>query len=543
MTLLFYCFLTSISLAHGASSTIHISPTQPPTASEKTIWENSTEKFIVAETPLYGPTYNNPQVIGDASVALAAQRTFRKDPFNGFQKYTGGWNISNRHYWASVGYTAVPLFAVSAVWFLGFGICLLVICMCHICHRSKSIGYSRVAYVLSLIFLLFFTLMAIIGCVMLYSGQIRYNKSTTETLAYVMSQADSTVSQLIAISDYLTSAKQIGILQVSLPANVQTEIDQIGAKLTSSIATITDKATSSSNNIRNFLNSVRVALIVVSIVMLILTFLGLASSIFGMQVIVYTLVILGWILVTGTFILSGTFLLLHNATADTCVAMSEWVERPATNTALDEILPCTDNATAQETLMRSKEVTGQLVELINTVVSNVSNINFSPVFAQMYYNQSGPLLPLLCNPFNHDLTDRTCSPGELNLNNATQAWSTFVCQVNTNGTCITTGRLTPALYGQMASCVNISTGLINDAPFLIQLQDCSYAKQTFRDITNNNCPGLRRHGYRVYVGLAVLSTAVMLSLLFWIIYSRERQHRKHALPEYSESKEIVRVNF
>lgn len=540
--LLFYCFLTFLSLTHGAS-TIHISPTRAPTASEKTIWENSTEKFIVAETPLYGPTYNNPQVIGDASVALAAQRTFRKDPLNGFQKYTGGWNISNRHYWASVGYTAVPLFAVSAVWFLGFGICLLVICMCHICHRSKSIGYSRVAYVLSLIFLLFFTLLAIIGCVMLYSGQIRYNKSTTETLSYVMSQADSTVSQLKAISDYLISAKQIGILQVSLPANVQTEIDQIGSKLTSSIATITDKATSSSNNIRNFLNSVRVALIVVSIVMLILTFLGLASSIFGMQVIVYTLVILGWILVTGTFILSGTFLLLHNATADTCVAMSEWVERPATNTALDEILPCTDNATAQETLMRSKEVTGQLVELINTVVSNVSNINFSPVFAQMYYNQSGPLLPLLCNPFNHDLTDRPCSPGELILSNATQAWSTFVCQVNTNGTCITTGRLTPALYGQMASCVNISTGLINDAPFLIQLQDCSYAKQTFRDITNNNCPGLRRYGYRVYVGLAILSTAVMLSLLFWIIYSRERQHRKQALPEYSESKEIVRVNF
>lgn len=91
---------------------------------------------------------------------------------------------------------------------------------------------------------------------MLYSGQIRYNKSTTETLAYVMSQADSTVSQLKAISDYLTSARQIGVLHVTLPANDQTEIDQIGAKLSTSIATITDKATSSSNNIRNFLNSV-----------------------------------------------------------------------------------------------------------------------------------------------------------------------------------------------------------------------------------------------------------------------------------------------
>ncbi|KAL1224664.1 hypothetical protein V5N11_001104 [Cardamine amara subsp. amara] len=543
LLLFFCCFFTSLSLSHGAS-TIYISPTQPPTASEKNRLENSAMKFIVAEAPLLGPGYNNPQVIEDtSSVVLAAQRTFRKDPLNGYEKYTGGWNISNHHYWASVSYTAVPLFVLAAVWFLGFGICLLVICMCHICHRSKSIGYSKVAYVVSLIFLLFFTLIAIMGCVLLYSGQVKYNESTTETLAYVMSQADSTVSQLRAISDYLASAKQVGVLQVSLPANVQTEIDQIGAKLNSSVATITEKTTHSSNEIRHFLDSVKAALIVVSITMLVLIFLGLVSSIFGMQVIVYTLVILGWILVTGTFILSGTFLVLHNATGDTCVAMDEWVERPASNTALDEILPCTDNATAQETLMRSREVTCQLVDLINTVITNVSNINFSPVFVPMYYNQSGPLLPLLCNPFNHDLTDRPCSPGELDLNNATQGWSSFVCQVSPNGTCATTGRLTPALYGQMVSGVNISTGLITDAPFLVQLQDCSYAKQTFRDITNDYCPGLRRYGYWVYVGLAILATAVMLSLMFWIIYGRERRHRKEALPEYSESKEIVRVNF
>lgn len=60
----------------------------------------------------------------------------------------------------SVSYTAAPLFVVAGIWFLGFGICLLVICICHICHRSKSIGYSKVAYVVSLIFLLFFTLIA-----------------------------------------------------------------------------------------------------------------------------------------------------------------------------------------------------------------------------------------------------------------------------------------------------------------------------------------------------------------------------------------------
>lgn len=31
---------------------------------------------------------------------LAQQRTSRRDPLNGFNRYTGGWNISNKHYWA-----------------------------------------------------------------------------------------------------------------------------------------------------------------------------------------------------------------------------------------------------------------------------------------------------------------------------------------------------------------------------------------------------------------------------------------------------------
>lgn len=36
----------------------------------------------------------------NSSYILAAERTQRKDPLNGFKIYTGGWNISNDHYWA-----------------------------------------------------------------------------------------------------------------------------------------------------------------------------------------------------------------------------------------------------------------------------------------------------------------------------------------------------------------------------------------------------------------------------------------------------------
>lgn len=112
----------------------------------------------------------------------------------------------------------------------------------------------------------------------------------------------------------------------------------------------------------------------------------------------------------------------YSVTGDTCTAMNQWVQNPSADTALDDILPCVDRSSVQQTLAKSKQVTSQLVDLINTVITNVSNINFASNFVQLYYNQSGPLLPILCNPFHPDLSDRPCSPAEVNLDNATQVY-------------------------------------------------------------------------------------------------------------------------
>ncbi|CAN1828456.1 hypothetical protein LINPERHAP1_LOCUS32236 [Linum perenne] len=348
----------------------------------------------------------------------------------------------------------------------------------------------------------------------------KFHRSTTQTLEYVVSQADSTVENLKNVSDYLASAKLLGVDQVFLPADVQTDIDQIGGRINSSASLLSEK--SSENAV---------------------------FSIFGMQSIVYMNIHSLWHIPSSSQVCllltrirleflkskwyrnSFTVCLSrskHSVAGDACVAMDQWVQNPAAHTALDEILPCVDTATAQETLSKSKEVTSQLAEVVNQVITNMSNINFSPNFKPLYINQSGPLVPILCNPFHADLTDRPCSPGEVDLNNATQAWSSYVCQVSPSGTCITTGRLTPTIYSQMVAAINVSFGLINYAPFLVSLEDCSFARQTFSDINRQHCPGLRRYSREVYIGLVIVSTAVMLSLIFWIIYGRERRHRAGA---------------
>lgn len=101
--------------------------------------------------------------------------------------------------------------------------------------------------------------------------------------------------------------------------------------------------------------------------------------------------------------------------------MNEWVQNPTAHTALDDILPCVDNATAQETLTQSKNVAFQLVNVVNNVITGIANSNFPPnVGPPLYFNQSGPSMPTLCNPFYSNLTDRLCAPGEAELGNATE---------------------------------------------------------------------------------------------------------------------------
>lgn len=462
---------------------------------------------------------------GNASLVLAAERTHRRDPLEDRSYYTGGWNISNEHYWASVAYTGAPLFIIALFWFVACAISLLLVCICCCCCRRGRYGYSRTAYALSLILLSAFTIAAIIGSIFLYTGQGKFHDGTKHTLDYVVQQAGSTVDNLRNVSNILAVAKHTGISQIFLPQNVQNNIDKVDTKISSAAETLETETEKNKKNIMIVLDLVRRILIIVAAVMLGLAALGFLLSILGLQFIVYILVIIGWILVAVTFILCGAFLVLHNATGDTCVAMDDWVKNPLAHTALDDIIPCVDTATAQETLSQSKEVTYQLVEVTNTIITNVSNIiNLPPGVG---YNQSGPLVPNLCNPFNSDKTDRKCASGEVELSNATQVWKSYVCEVSASNMCSTVGRLTPSMYDQMTAVVNVSNGLYHSGPFLKELLDCTFLRDTFTVIHDEHCPDLSRYSKWIYIGLALVSVSVMLSLICWVLYARERRHRKY----------------
>lgn len=99
------------------------------------------------------------------------------------------------------------------------------------------------------------------------------------------------------------------------------------------------------------------------------------------------------------------------------MAMEEWVENPHAETALSNILPCVDQRTTNQTLIQSKQIINGIVTVVNQFIYTYANTNPSPG-TPYSYNQSGPLMPPLCYPFDAHLNVNQCGDQEVSIENA-----------------------------------------------------------------------------------------------------------------------------
>ncbi|MED6189336.1 hypothetical protein PIB30_095009 [Stylosanthes scabra] len=131
---------------------------------------DSSVKFILGEEN-FGPWKNKitqealaPSPETDApsgTLLLAANRTDRPDILRRFRRYRGGWDIANRHYWASVGFTGAAGFILAALWFILFGVALLIHVCCGWGITIKDEQGSHPSPTICLILILLFTCAAV----------------------------------------------------------------------------------------------------------------------------------------------------------------------------------------------------------------------------------------------------------------------------------------------------------------------------------------------------------------------------------------------
>lgn len=240
---------------------------------------------------------------------------------------------------------------------------------------------------------------------------------------------------------------------------------------------------------------------------------------------IHIFILSGWFLVAITFMLCGVFVILDNAICDTCMAMEEWVNHPHAETALSNILPCVDQRTTNQTLVQSKEVITDIVNVVNRFIYTYANSNSTQTNTYSY-NQSGPLMPPLCYPYDDQLQDRQCGLYEVSIANASLVWQNYTCSVSAFGLCTDGGRVTPDIYTQLVAAVHECYALEHYAPPLLSLQDCNFVRETFQEITSNYCPPLEHYLQMVDAGLGLISVGAMLCLALWLFYANRPQREE-----------------
>ncbi|CAN1151634.1 Ankyrin repeat domain-containing protein EMB506, chloroplastic [Linum perenne] len=444
-------------------------------------WRSGISEAATAQAP--GPSPYT-------TLVLAADRTNRPDILNGFKHYRGGWDITNRHYWASVGFTGASGFVLAVLWFFSFALAVAVhhCCGWKVKFEDKELRAQRICFIL----LIVFTCAAAIGCVLLSVGQGKFNGEAKDTLKYVVNQSDYTVQTLRNVTEYLSLAKTIKVAQVFLPSNVMDNIDKLNVDLNSAANTLEQKTSENSEKIATVFTAVRSALIAVAAVMLVLAVIR-AERVVASSNNVHSLRI------------------IHHLSQAA--------------SALSNILPCVDQSTTNKTLFQSKEVVNDIVNVVNTYIYTFANSNPSKSEFN-YYNQSGPLMPPMCYPFDSQLHDRQCTSQEVSFQNASTVWESYVCQVSSSGYCTTVGRVTPDVYGQLIAAVNETYALEYYTPLLLSLQDCKFVRDTFEEITSKYCPPLEHYLQLINAGLGLISVGVLLCLVLWILYANRPQREE-----------------
>jgi len=78
---------------------------------------------------------------------------------------------------------------------------------------------------------------------------------------------------------------------------------------------------------------------------------------------------------------------------------------------------------------------------------------------------------------------------------------------------------------------NLSDSLHRNGPLLAGLVDCSFVIETFDQINKDDCPSFKRDNHQIFIGLVLVSTTMMFSVILWVVFVKERRAQMSAKKE------------
>nr|XP_024397762.1 uncharacterized protein LOC112292982 isoform X2 [Physcomitrium patens] len=293
------------------------------------------------------------QVTNESNFRPLALRDNRIDPLDNFNKYRGGYDIKNKHYWASVIFTGIYGYAIAAAW-LALGLLLLLFACCKcICGPREHFKRprSRAFYWTPRIIVFLLSAVAIGASVILLIASRKFNSQVYNVQDVIVGAAQNATDNIRNVSASLHAVKDI-VLPYNQP--LYQTLNRTETKLDSLALVVSEKVFVNKKTYQKVFKIVEVVLIVVTSLNLLLIILGFASTFLRWRRIFYLIIVVTWIFIALTWVMFGFFFTVHFIADDTCLAFKQYLQNPE-NTTLDELLPCADLASSSTQYLQVRE--------------------------------------------------------------------------------------------------------------------------------------------------------------------------------------------
>ncbi|KAG4945160.1 hypothetical protein JHK87_041167 [Glycine soja] len=439
-------------------------------------------------------------VADNVSVAISQpDNTIRVDPLDHFQKYRGGFNITNKHYWSSVIFTGVFGYAIGVLCiFCGivYETFLVISTVCHKNDRGrrmkKVFPCNYKSCDLSLILLtILLTIFTIAATGLVLAGSARFHSEAKNSVNIIIKTANE-ASETIHNTTGALKDMESNFMEANNKAEASVNLDSTTDRLDDASANIEKQAR---KNRRLINKSLKLVFVITTVIIS----LNLAA--------VITLSVSGILrLQRALYLFSG----------DVCTALGSFQENPYKN-SLSSILPCDELLSAKSVL---SDVSAGIYDLVNKVNANISAMQAT----------SAVNLVQVCNPFSappkYLYQPENCPANTIRIGDIPKVLKPFSCSNTIDGTC-DNGYLIPGSeYMRVEAYTSSIQDLLNVYPSMENLLECQVVKEAFSQVLVNHCKPLKKYAKMVWLGLLFLAVIMVLLVVLWTIKARH-EHRYH----------------
>ncbi|XP_076950881.1 uncharacterized protein LOC143624003 [Bidens hawaiensis] len=457
----------------------------------------------------------------------------RPDPLRHFQFYKGGYDIRNKHYWASAAFTGVHGYAMAGIWImfgLGFWSFLMVKSFNgggfhpFLDHPSS---YFLACFVLTAMFILI--AMYVFSSLVLVANQSSLHKSKT-LMDTILGAASNMQQTLEAVMHGFVKIQVLLQPYDRQTSEILNQTTNQMRKETNSIQSFVQDARQASNRAMKAVHTANLVFVTANLVVLVT---GCVILFLHWHPGFIILIVVCWILTTVSWILTGFDFFFHVFAGDTCEAFEDFEQSQSSkNNGIMSILSSCSNLSNSDKLMTQVGYT--VHKYIAESNSQITSLAFKMIQPNSQSDDSF-MIKKICDPFsgppNYTYVPGNCQQDAIQIHDLPSILSTLTCKKDTpSNICKAEGRFFPeSAYGKTMAYIKSVENLIATYPDLQSLAGCTPLKHAIADMAKHQCKPFKASIKLLWASVLTLSIDLTILTLFWIIKAYQEKGRHFSL--------------